>query len=100
MSNIVKYFNAMVKIAMIRVAREYITILANSLTFVTAIKGKPVKLRQLHCSGTIKKCEIKARVLLNTWLNKTLKTIVMSKSEEEQLKEIMQKEIQILAEIE
>ena len=40
---------------------------------IKQIQAKKVKLRVLHCSGTIKKIEIKARELLINWLNYTLK---------------------------
>lgn len=99
-NDIVKYFNAVVGLALIRVAREYITLLATSLTFITNIKGKKVKLRQLHCSGTIKKSEVKARMLLSLWLNNVLKKVATNKSEEQELKKSIEKEFETLAAME
>lgn len=97
---IVKYFNALVGLAIIRVAREYILLLANSLTCITNINGKKVRLRQLHCSGTIKKSEVKARMLLSLWLNNVLKKVVTNKLEEQELKKSIDKEFETLAAME
>jgi len=96
----VKYYNAAVRIAIIRVARDYISILANSITFVTQVKSKSVKLRQLHCSGTIKKMEIKAVVLLNVWLNNALKKVSTNPIEMQEIKTLVDTEIENLSKLE
>jgi hypothetical protein len=43
------------------------------MAFTLKIGGAASRLRIIHVSGTIKKCEIRARQLLFDWLNKTLK---------------------------
>jgi len=96
----VKYYNAAVRIAIIRVARDYISMLANSITFVTQVKSKSVKLRQLRCSGTIKKMEIKAVVLLNVWLNNALKKVSTNPTEMQEIKTLVDTEIENLSKLE
>ena len=97
---LVKYFNSAVKLAIIRVGRDYISILANALTFITTINKRKVKLRQLHCSGTIKKIEIKARLLLSMWLNNVLKNQTLNKEESQELKTMVDNELETLSKIE
>lgn len=64
------------------------------------INGKRVKVRQLHCSGTIKKIEIKARMLLNLWLNNVLKKLISTPTEEQEIKKTIEKEFETLAKME
>lgn len=91
-----KYLNLLTRLCIIRVAREYIDILSTSIVFVTSIGGRKAKIRQLHCSGTIKKIEIKARDLLISWLNSALKKESVTKTIEEELRQIVEKELNIL----
>jgi len=86
--------------AIIRVARDYISILANSLTFITQVKNRGVKIRQLHCSGTIKKMEVKAIVLLNIWLNNALKKVSNNQSDMQEIKTLVATEIENLSKME
>jgi len=97
---LVKYFNTAVKLAIIRVGRDYISILSNATTFITAINKRKVKLRQLHCSGTIKKSEIKARLLLSMWLNNVLKNLTLNTDEKQELKTMVENEMDLLSKME
>jgi len=69
----VKHINMRSRIAIIRVAREYIDIILTSVVLITSYQGRRIKLRVLHCSGTIKKIELKAKALLINWINRILK---------------------------
>lgn len=88
------------KIAILRVAREYLDILTNSLFFMTQISGYKVKIRQLHVSGTIKKIEIQARNMLNLWLNALLKKSSITKQLEQELSQMIDQENEILSKME
>ena len=90
----------MTKLAIIRIARDYINIVTNSLIFVTHIGGEKCKLRQLHVSGTPKKIEIKARYILSMWLNSILKKDFITKTIENELNELVQKEMVTLQNLE
>ena len=57
----------------LRVARDNKNIIWTTLLFMNSFMGVPIKIRILGCSGTIKKCEIKARKLLTKWVHKILK---------------------------
>lgn len=48
----------MTKLAILRVGRDHIQMLSTSVTFITNINSKKLKVRQLFCSGTIKKIEL------------------------------------------
>ncbi len=86
--------------AIIRTARDYISILANSLTFITQVKNRSVKIRQLHCSGTIKKMEVKAIALLNIWLNNALKKVSNNETDIQELKTLFATETENLSRME
>ncbi|CAD8177746.1 unnamed protein product [Paramecium pentaurelia] len=69
----IKYLNTISRLFILRVARDYKNIIWSTLIFMNMFKGVPIKIRILGCSGTIKKCEIKARRLLTKWVHKILK---------------------------
>ena len=88
------------RIAIIRVAREYIDIIWSSLLFISLIQGRKIKLRVLHCSGTIKKIEMKAKGLLINWINQVLKSSELTMQIRVQLLEQSEKDIIELEKIE
>lgn len=88
------------RIAILRVAREYIDILTNSVFFITQISGYKVRIRQLHVSGTIKKIEIQARNKLNLWLNSVLQKSAITKQIEQELSQLIEQENEILSKME
>ncbi|CAD8090044.1 unnamed protein product [Paramecium sonneborni] len=69
----VKYLNSVSRLFILRVARDYKNIIWSTLLFMTMFRQIPIKIRILGCSGTIKKCELKARKLLTKWVHKVLK---------------------------
>lgn len=72
-----------------RVAREYIDLLLSSLPFIQAIQKQRLTIKTLHCSGTIKKIERKARDLLIFWCNKVIKAQKMNlETQQKFLKEV------------
>jgi len=96
----VKYINAKTRIAIIRVAREYIDIIWTSITLMTSFLNRKTKFRILHCSGTIKKIEIKAKEIMINWLNEILKDSNLKKEIQLELTEQNEKEIKELEKIE
>lgn len=81
----IKYFNQTTRCMILRVARDYKNIIWNSLAFLPAINGKSAKIRVLHSSGTIKKCEIKAQRYLTLWLHQLLKNPAILESYKDQI---------------
>ncbi|CAK95019.1 unnamed protein product (macronuclear) [Paramecium tetraurelia] len=69
----VKYLNSISRLFILRVNREYKNIIWSTLLFMNMFRGVPIKIRTLSCSGTINKCEIRARRLLTKWVHKILK---------------------------
>jgi ribonuclease P/MRP protein subunit POP5 len=64
----IKYWNAVTGLALVRVPREHIQELRVSLTFLTQLKSRQLKVKSLHCSGTIRGCERAAVDYLRDWL--------------------------------
>lgn len=65
--------NSISRIFILRVARDTKNWVWNSLIFINEFDHNPFQVRILGCSGTIKKCELKARRLLSRWVHKILK---------------------------
>ena len=86
--------------AIVRVSRDYIDILRTTLVFITNLNGRKVKINQFHCSGTIKKIEIKARNLLIMWLNSMLKKESVTASIEKELNFLVNKELEAISKLE
>ena len=63
----VKYVNNMTNLMILRVGKEYCKMLWTVLSLMNQIEGDKVRLHVLGISGTIKKCEIKAKKLLEGW---------------------------------
>lgn len=63
----VKYWNPVTGLALIRVPRQYIKELRASLTFLTQLKSRMLKVKSIHCSGTIRGCEQAAVNYLRSW---------------------------------
>lgn len=70
--SVVKYVNNMSKLFIVRTARDNIDMLWNSLNFLRVLNEERVKIRVLHCSGTIKRQEITAKRYLSRWMHKML----------------------------
>jgi len=63
----VKYVNNMTNLIILRVGKEYLKMLWTVLTLMNEIEGEKVRLHVMGVSGTIKKCEIKAKKMLEGW---------------------------------
>jgi RNase P/RNase MRP subunit POP5 len=63
----VKYVNNMTNMMIIRVGKDYLKMLWTVLTMVNNIDGEKIKLHIVGVSGTIKKCELKAKKYLQGW---------------------------------
>jgi ribonuclease P/MRP protein subunit POP5 len=66
----VKYVNEITNLVIIRVGRNYLKILQTVLFIINQIDGKDVRMRIIHISGTIKKIEEKAKIVLSYWVEK------------------------------
>ena len=82
-----KYLNSVSRIFILRAARDQKDMVWNSLMFMNNLDGSPFHIRILGCSGTIKKCEIKARRLLTRWIHKVLKNEIPEQMKEALLKD-------------
>jgi RNase P/RNase MRP subunit POP5 len=51
----------------IRVGKDFLKMLWTTLTLINEIEGEKIKLQIVGVSGTIKKCEIKAKRMLEGW---------------------------------
>jgi RNase P/RNase MRP subunit POP5 len=63
----VKYVNNMTNMMIIRVGKDYLKMLWTVLTMMNNIEGEKMKLHIVGVSGTIKKCETKAKKYLEGW---------------------------------
>jgi ribonuclease P/MRP protein subunit POP5 len=52
----------------IRVSRDHIKLLSTVLALMNELEGETIKMHILKISGTIKKCELAAKHLLEQWL--------------------------------
>ena len=66
----VKYANEITNLVIIRISRESLKMLQTVLFFINEIEGKEVRFRIIHVSGTIKKIEEKAKLVLTFWVEK------------------------------
>ena len=64
----VKYWNAITGLAVLRIARDDIRPLWASISLITHIKARRARIQVLHCSGTIRKCEVRAKHYLEEWV--------------------------------
>jgi len=63
----VKYVNSVTNLMILRVGKEFVKLLWTVLTLMNEIDGDKIKLHIIGISGTIKKCEIKAKNFLQAW---------------------------------
>jgi RNase P/RNase MRP subunit POP5 len=63
----VKYVNNMTNLIILRVGKDYLKMLWTVLALMNQIEGEKVRLHVMGVSGTIKKCEIKAKKMLEGW---------------------------------
>lgn len=63
----VKYVNNMTNLMIIRVGKEYCKLISTVLNLINQIEGDKLRLHIIAISGTIKKCEIKAKKFLENW---------------------------------
>ncbi|KRW99695.1 hypothetical protein PPERSA_03496 [Pseudocohnilembus persalinus] len=98
----IKYWNTLTNIFLVRIARDYRDMLWTSLIFLNNFNGNPCKIKTLHCSATIKKCEIKAQRYLSMWIHGILKNEQILDDIKQILKskyKIMQQELKKLDDI-
>jgi ribonuclease P/MRP protein subunit POP5 len=62
-------------LVIIRVSRDHIKLLWTVLSLINQLEGETVKMHILKISGTIKKCELKAKQMLEKWMINYEKTI-------------------------
>ena len=58
----------MTGLLIVRSARDSFRLLWVSLTFITHIQTRRVKISVIHVSGTIKACEKKALTMITNWI--------------------------------
>ena len=63
----VKYVNNMTNLMILRVGKEYVKMLWTVLSLMNQVEGEKVRMHVMAISGTIKKCEIKAKKMLEGW---------------------------------
>jgi ribonuclease P/MRP protein subunit POP5 len=64
----ISFLQKFTNLLIIRVSRDHVKLLWTVLSLMTQIDGEAVKMHILKTSGTIKKCELKAKNLLENWL--------------------------------
>lgn len=64
----VKYVNNYTNLTIIRVGKDFINLLWTALILLNNIDGVKVRMHVIGVSGTIKKCELKAKSFLEKWL--------------------------------
>ena len=65
---IVKYWNPVTNIAIIRIQREEFRILWCGLTFITHLKGRRVKVKVIYTAGTIRTCQQEIVKFIRKWI--------------------------------
>jgi len=64
----VKYVNNFTNLIIVRVGKEYLKLLWTVLALCNEIDGDKVRMHVLGVSGTIKKCETRAKEFLEKWM--------------------------------
>lgn len=64
----VKYWNAITGLVVVRIAREDLRTLWAAVSLITQIKSRKARIQVLHCAGTIRKCEERAKRYLGDWM--------------------------------
>mmetsp|Transcript_24938 Transcript_24938/g.43811 ORF Transcript_24938/g.43811 Transcript_24938/m.43811 type:complete len:147 (+) Transcript_24938:157-597(+) len=64
----IKYWNPVTGLALVRVPRQFLKELRISMAFLTQLKSRVIKVKSIHCSGTIRACEQAAVKYLRQWL--------------------------------
>jgi RNase P/RNase MRP subunit POP5 len=65
----VKYVNNITNLVIIRVGRDNLKLMWTTLGLLNEIEGENCRMQVIAVSGTIKKIEIKAKSILEKWLN-------------------------------
>ena len=63
----IKYVNNVTNLMIIRVGKEFVKLLWTALALMNDIDNDKVRMHIIAVSGTIKKCEIKAKNYLESW---------------------------------
>jgi len=64
----IKYWNAITGLAVLRIAREDLRTLWAAVSLISYIKARKARVQVLHCAGTIRKCEERAKRYLEDWM--------------------------------
>jgi RNase P/RNase MRP subunit POP5 len=64
----VKYLNNFTNLLIVRVGKEHLKLLWTMLALCNEIEGEKVKMHIIGVSGTIKKCETRAKKFLEKWM--------------------------------
>ncbi len=70
----VKYLNNYTNMLIIRIGREFLNLIWTTLALTNTFEGESVRFKVIDTSGTIKKCEIYTKNLLQDWVVKYEKT--------------------------
>jgi RNase P/RNase MRP subunit POP5 len=65
----VKYVNNVTNLVIIRVSRNNLKLMWTTLSLMNELEGETVRMQVIGVSGTIKKIELKAKEMLEKWLN-------------------------------
>ena len=65
----VKYVNNVTNLVIIRVGRDNLKLMWTALSLMNELEGETVRMQVIGVSGTIKKIELKAKEMLEKWLN-------------------------------
>lgn len=63
----VKYVNNVTNLMILRISRDYVNLLWTILALMNELDGEKIRMHVIGVSGTIKKCEIKAKLFLERW---------------------------------
>jgi len=91
---IVKYYNAVTNVFIIKVGRSNVDVLLQTLILSTMFDFRECKFRILHVSGTLQKCEVKLKKLTQIWMHQH-KKLPKKMPIQSEIKELMAKEISI-----
>jgi RNase P/RNase MRP subunit POP5 len=65
----VKYVNNITNLVIIRIGRDNLKIMLTTINLLNQLEEQTVRLKMIAVSGTIKKIEIKAKKMLEIWVN-------------------------------
>lgn len=86
---IVKYWNPVTNLAIVRIQREEFRMLWCAITFITHIRGRKVRPKIIYTAGTIRTCQREVVRVIREWIVKS-HNVLEKRKKEAQAEEMME----------